>query len=448
MFVSSEAMPKMFLDYKPLFSKDEASPYSENVSWLISVLKEFSVKNIDFLACNTLNFPNWVNYFGVLSSNTSVVVGASNDKTGNIKHGGDWIMESTKADVKLIYFTKSIEYYTYLLDLINVFGYACWGVDVYNGNIYATNLPYNFDYEATGNISKYDLETGTLINYEWANVINNPIAMTIDKTNNFMYVTTTPNISDFISASSGNISKINLLTGAVVNDKWLANLNSISFGLVNDGTFLYVSNFLDINGNISKINLSDGTIVKKDWAKGILGPTALAIDGNYMYVANVEPNIQLDNLNGSIQKIHLSNGTIATHNWASNLDAPFGIAIHSVNNYLYASNLSGNINQINLSDGTISNISWFIEGPPLIGSTISNGNLFVSSFVGIFEFSLFPEGGIQLETQVGPIGLSTLQNCVDIHIVPFKYKQTQIYFKDVINSTHYVTHGYYLPGLQ
>ncbi|MEI7719540.1 MAG: DUF2240 family protein, partial [archaeon] len=33
------------------------------------------------------------------------------DETGNVKYGGDWIMESTNTDIELIYFKKSIEYY-------------------------------------------------------------------------------------------------------------------------------------------------------------------------------------------------------------------------------------------------------------------------------------------------------------------------------------------------
>jgi alpha-tubulin suppressor-like RCC1 family protein len=116
---SNKEKSKIFLDNKPFFINHESSsssPYSENVDFLISLLKEFSVKNIDYLACNTLNYPNWVNYYTLLNKETDVVVGASNDETGNINYGGDWIMENTSENIELIYFTKGIEYYTYLLD--------------------------------------------------------------------------------------------------------------------------------------------------------------------------------------------------------------------------------------------------------------------------------------------------------------------------------------------
>jgi alpha-tubulin suppressor-like RCC1 family protein len=100
----------MFLDNQPF---DEYS----NLSFIIYIIKEFNVKNIDYLACNTLNYPEWNTYYKQLTTNTNVIVGASSDKTGNVKYGGNWIMESTCQDIEFIYFTKNIEYYRYLLDL-------------------------------------------------------------------------------------------------------------------------------------------------------------------------------------------------------------------------------------------------------------------------------------------------------------------------------------------
>ena len=66
-----------FLDDKPFFliKKNSDSPYGENIDFIISVLKQFSVKNIDYLACDTLNNPEWVDYYTLLNKNTGVVVG-------------------------------------------------------------------------------------------------------------------------------------------------------------------------------------------------------------------------------------------------------------------------------------------------------------------------------------------------------------------------------------
>ena len=89
---------KHFFEQEPLF---------------LSMIEEFQVKRIDFLACDTLKDPEWVAFYAKLP----VIVGASDDKTGNLKYGGDWIMENTGEDIESVYFTKSIEYYSYLLDV-------------------------------------------------------------------------------------------------------------------------------------------------------------------------------------------------------------------------------------------------------------------------------------------------------------------------------------------
>ena len=145
-FTSNGVTVKTFLDSKPFFTNDDDGgdgeqsviPYSENVDFIISVLRDFNVKNIDYLACDTLNYPNWKNYYTIITKETGVIVGASNDKTGNIKYGGDWVMESTSQNIELIYFTKSIEYYSYLLDATS------FHTVVFNtyGVIYGTG--YNF----------------------------------------------------------------------------------------------------------------------------------------------------------------------------------------------------------------------------------------------------------------------------------------------------------------
>ena len=101
-----------FLDNAPFFITPETNPYSENVEFIINVIKQFQVKNIDYLACNTLKYPSWVDYYAILTQETSVIVGASNDQTGNIQYGGDWTMESTSEEIEFIYFTESIEYYS------------------------------------------------------------------------------------------------------------------------------------------------------------------------------------------------------------------------------------------------------------------------------------------------------------------------------------------------
>ena len=108
-----------FMNNKIFFEESDLelnqTSFSENVSFLISCIKEFHVSHIDYLACNTLQHSNWKSYYALLASQTSVVVGASNNATGNMQYGGDWVMESTSEDVMRIYFNANISKYVSLL---------------------------------------------------------------------------------------------------------------------------------------------------------------------------------------------------------------------------------------------------------------------------------------------------------------------------------------------
>ena len=104
-------------DATELFLDNRQFSFSENKDYLVNIINTFQVKNMDFLACDTLQSPVWNDYYTQLTQTTGVIVGASDDKTGNIKYGGDWIMESTSEDLESIYFNQNIGYYNYLLDI-------------------------------------------------------------------------------------------------------------------------------------------------------------------------------------------------------------------------------------------------------------------------------------------------------------------------------------------
>ena len=97
----------IFCHSNALFFNNQ-SIYSD-LSGMIDLIQRFNIKNIDFLSCNTLNSDEYKTFYEKLPC----IVGASNNATGNIKYGGDWIMESTGEDIENIYFTKNIEYYKY-----------------------------------------------------------------------------------------------------------------------------------------------------------------------------------------------------------------------------------------------------------------------------------------------------------------------------------------------
>ncbi len=127
------ANTKGFINNKPLFTDSDLNAdydnLSDNFKLVIDLCKNLNIKNVDFLACNTLNYSKWVSYYEKLNSLTKtdlnidgVIIGASNDKTGNIKHGGDWTLESSGEDIKTVYFTEQIKNYSSTLGVINASG--------------------------------------------------------------------------------------------------------------------------------------------------------------------------------------------------------------------------------------------------------------------------------------------------------------------------------------
>jgi hypothetical protein len=111
---------KQFINNESLFTfedlEDNVNKYSNNLLFIIDLVKEFNIKNLDYLACNTLQYDHWNKYYDIIHKETNVIIGASNDLTGNIKYGGDWVLESTNEDIRNIYFTEEIIQYQYTLD--------------------------------------------------------------------------------------------------------------------------------------------------------------------------------------------------------------------------------------------------------------------------------------------------------------------------------------------
>ena len=115
---------KTFLDSKPFFTDDDLilgqSVFSENVSFLKSLITQFSISNIDFLACNSLLYENWKTFYDLLTRDTNVVVGASDNLSGNIKYGADWVMENTNENIKTIYFNDTIQDFSGYLAITSI----------------------------------------------------------------------------------------------------------------------------------------------------------------------------------------------------------------------------------------------------------------------------------------------------------------------------------------
>ena len=109
---------KTFINNQPYFILEDLTSinYSPNLNFMLSLIDTFNINNVDFLACNSLKYNNWKQYYNILSK-SNVNIGASNDKTGNIKYGGNWFMESTQHDIQNIYFNNNINLYHETLDV-------------------------------------------------------------------------------------------------------------------------------------------------------------------------------------------------------------------------------------------------------------------------------------------------------------------------------------------
>ncbi len=130
-FMNKELENCIFLENEYFFSND-VNNYNENTKFIIEIIKTFKINHVDFLGCNTLQYDTWKQFYDLLKKETNVIVGASNNATGNVQYGGDWIMENTSEDIENIYFTKNIEYYKYLL---HMFGSTNAFIDA-NGNLF------------------------------------------------------------------------------------------------------------------------------------------------------------------------------------------------------------------------------------------------------------------------------------------------------------------------
>lgn len=151
-FNNAQMNNKMFLDNKPFFDDNDLllfkngekniEKYSENLAFIINLINKLNVQNIDFLACNSLKYLNWVEYYNILFTLTGVKIGASNDLTGNIFYGGNWVMENTQEDIKNIYFNSNIINYSDVLisKSLNQTIATHYGRNVFNMEFQNTNV--------------------------------------------------------------------------------------------------------------------------------------------------------------------------------------------------------------------------------------------------------------------------------------------------------------------
>ena len=369
----------LFLDNQPFFSNVELqnNGYGNgigigNVEFLINLIRDFNIKNFDFLACNTLQYSNWVNYFKILSTNTNVIVGASNDKTGNIKYGGDWIMENTKQNIEFIYFTKSIEFYKYLLDFTynTITGDVC--VRAMYSVIYGTKM-----YLSTGTtISVYTINiddgTGTFFTQDYVTGLNTPQGLAVDTSGNLYIADTGANIIYKINTITSDSSNNNVTQNITI----LSSLVSSPYGLVIDSNnYLYTNN----SSYIYKINLTN-SIIDTSFNIPNMIQSCLTIDNsNNIYTCASNNNIvQIKNDN----TINLTFINILTY---ENTQPK---CIYFNNNTIYFSGNNGrnSFSSFSIINGIFDNNTGYTSGLYYYGYRL--GNLYANSMI-IYNNNVF-----------------------------------------------------------
>jgi hypothetical protein len=391
--------PPIFLDKTELFRQpDELPPYSPNVQLLIDIITEFNVQHVDYLACNTLQYSHWKWYYDIIIQNTSATIGASDDLTGNIKYGGDWVMESTQENIEQIYFTEIIEYYKYLLDTLTWAtppGAFQGAIQIlyYNGYFYVGfNYTNTHGYNgAVGRINASNptdmqMPFGSASGYGSSGLYSISGPWGLAASGDYIYVG---------SNNSGQIARISITNpttdytaGWATNTQGLTNIG----GMTIVGSYLYVC--CGTGNKVSRVNISNPSAADTNgsWAtnatNGIVSPSAVCHLNGYLYVV-------CNDTTPFITKISITNpSTDKIVRWTNCAYSLVGIATDGT--YIYTSNQSGaRIARFAVSNPTIQNLNFATTSTNPAGLTINLPYLYVaqlsSSTIAEFQIAVIAQ---------------------------------------------------------
>ena len=254
---------KYFLDNQPLFSSGK----NENVDFIISIIKFFQVKELDFLSIELLKQKNWISYFNLLKKETGVTINRNSLKNNLLKtFNTPRYLNSGTFDDKypLIFFSSTPQYIVIRKDFIYV------------------SL-------SNDRIAEVSISNPNNINENYIVLPNgyNPKGIVIY--NDILYVAS-GNGSGFIGRYTFN---------KIGDSEWIKVPGYNLFeGLVCNGSlFVSVKNL----NTIIKINISQ-KIIKQNYITGLNNPKGLFIFNDYLYICN--------NGNNCISKFNLYNPNI------------------------------------------------------------------------------------------------------------------------------------------
>jgi ribosomal protein L13E len=354
--------------------------FSKNTQFILDILREFKVDHVDYLACDTLISTKWRKYFQLVQTQTGVIVGASDNNTGNVKYGGDWIMESTMEDIREVYFSPAIENYAELL--------------VATMTVVATVGTYNESLAIYGNylftsaglkIVKIDLTTNTVVN---SNVFTSSYAppysgekgfRTMCVFGNYLYFNNGPHV----------VGRLNITDGTV-EQNWITGLNAV-WSIITDGTYLYITNYIPA-GYIVRVLLNYTGVAPAAFITGLNYPVDHCIHGSYLYT--------LDDTS-FIRKYDVATGVLVTAN-LTNRTVSYGSSIFGSGSFLYVGtfrrdNNAHGITQISLDGTTVYNTAYFVNADRTGGylyytnvtdMVVYNNKLYCASHYSGFVFSV------------------------------------------------------------
>ena len=262
---------KILLDSKPYFKDSDLlsgiTTFSSNVQFLIDLITTHNVKNIDYLASNTLSSDNWSSYYGLLTRKTNVVVGASNDKTGyiNYNYTPTEIRGLARAQLEATYFNDKISNYQSTLDvtIISTSGNLDIVSGVYkfipSGDNFTPPGPITWPIILSGNI-KLTLGDGFIFGVSntsnYFTIDNAGDRVTINGSGHIITINTT-GYSGLVKSFSNNtvVNNIGVVgSGSLTNGGgWIgqgSNISDIDFvdyGFMGNITNCYSTNYIDSN---------------------------------------------------------------------------------------------------------------------------------------------------------------------------------------------------------
>jgi hypothetical protein len=404
-FHDPSVIQKAFLDNTVFFNdsdlEENQTTFSENVTFLKDLVNEFNIEHYDFLACNTLQYTIWKQYYDLLHRLTNVKCGASNDKTGNIQYGADWVMENTNENVKNIYFTVSIDNYASTL--------AATTISSNGGTIYIqyTSIATGLQYRIGSSGSYTNIGTDYPINIEntGTNILTVQFATDLTITNAAAY---------FVCASS-----YITFDGSVKGAKGTVAISSVTSypGLIQNGTS-GLNGFHSITvQNIQTATLSGteslassgGWICQSSFGKNIKTISGFNPSTNYILINNCSNSgpISSGYAGGICGSNFGQNGTI-TISSCSNTGA---ISVYSAGGICgsNAGSDSGTVTISNCSNsGAISGSAGGICGSD---AGYTNGTVTISSCSNTGNMTSEYSGGICGPSAGSSSGTVTISNC-------------------------------------